>query len=175
MRRNTAPADYFSNANTSNNPEAETVVPLNTITTTITALAAPPKNRPRYRLSLSKRSSIQHPPPRPLLAPAPLVSPAPSAPNPLEHEDRRATFQYTTAAEIAARTEQDKEMLVKAAEVIRRDKPKDWLDPQWREKEARELEEKRKERETEMEAAGNVKLGRDETDSGPLKRWEWGK
>jgi exonuclease VII large subunit len=166
---------------------------MNKITTTITA-TAPQKQRLRYRLSLSKRSSYQPVasppfPASPVSSPPntiPLASPTPSAPNPAEHEDRRATFQFTTAAEIAAKIKADEEKLAQAAEVIRRDKPKDWLDPGWREREEKERERVLAEKKLEedqlleaekrdAEAVAGVRIGRDGVDSGPLRRWEWGR
>ncbi|KAF2466702.1 uncharacterized protein BDR25DRAFT_305931 [Lindgomyces ingoldianus] len=152
-RRNTAPADFFS-------AFSRTVSPTNVT------------SKSRFRTSISKRLSIQPFSSSPTNVPstgAPL-SPTPSAPLPHEHPNNRNTFQFTTAAEIAAQAQHDAEKLVEAVEVIRRDKPKDWMDPGWREKEA-----KLKAEEEELMRAGGLNLGRDGLESGPLKRWEWGR
>lgn len=169
-RRNTAPADYFPK-------QASTPVgiPINTITTTISAARPRETSRRRSRLSILRRSSTQQlfEPPSSSASPSfTPISPAPSAPNPSSHTDRRATFQFTTAAEVAARTRLDEERLKSAVDVIRRDKPKDWFDPGWRDRERAE-EKRRKLIEADMLLAGGAPLS--PTGDGPLKKWEWGK
>ena len=169
-RRNTAPADYFPKP-----ASAPVGIPLNTITTAISAAQPRETFRRRSRLSILKRSSVQPSVGRPIdsahtsFSP---ISPSPSAPNPTSHAERRATFQFTTAAEVAARTKIDEERLKSAVDVIRRDKPKDWFDPGWRERERAE-EERRKLIERDMLLAGGAPLS--PRADGPLKKWEWGR
>ncbi|KAF2018489.1 hypothetical protein BU24DRAFT_171937 [Aaosphaeria arxii CBS 175.79] len=192
-RRNTAPADYFSSQPTSATSKTA-VAPINSITTTISA-NTPAKKGLRSRLSASfssssataaasvARTSSPVPPPtststssrRSSIRPQP-ISPTPSAPNPVDHPNRRATFQFTTAAEIAAQTKLDSEKLKAAAEVIRRDKPKDWMDPAWRDKEDREVARLKKVMEEEGNDVGVAPLRASKSgEDGPLKRWEWGR
>lgn len=103
------------------------------------------------------------------------VSPTPSLPNP--------PYTYTTSAEIAALAAAKEQELIDAANVITRDKPKDWYNSGWREQEEREREERLKEaRELEekdgkawSEAAGVKLKGKGEGNEDVLKRWEWGR
>ncbi|KAF2121927.1 hypothetical protein BDV96DRAFT_134007 [Lophiotrema nucula] len=136
-RRNTAPANFWAQPG-----------PTTTITTTANTSPdfAATTNRLRSRLSLRRFSSqhlsqVQPQSQSQTLHPVrPILSQTPSAPAPHDHQNRRATLQSTTASEIAAQTQHDAAKLVAAAEVIRRDKPKDWLDPEWRAKEAKIIE-----------------------------------
>lgn len=120
-RRNTVPADYFPKP-----ASAPVGIPMNTITTTISAAQPRDTSRRRSRLLIMKRSSTQ-----PSLDRPPAFAPTsytpfshPSAPNPASHTDRRATFQFATAAEVAARI--DEERLRSAVDIRLKEKPQDW-------------------------------------------------
>ncbi|KAF2176354.1 hypothetical protein K469DRAFT_700078 [Zopfia rhizophila CBS 207.26] len=117
----------------------------------------------KSRFRLSKRSSVLPSSTQPL-------SPIPSAPLPHDHPNRSATFTFTTAPEIAAQTNHESERVVEAAAVIRRDKPKDWLNPNWRAEDAKTRQEA-----GEMLRASSVNSGKDGTEKGPLRRWERGR
>ncbi|OAL54903.1 hypothetical protein IQ07DRAFT_640371 [Pyrenochaeta sp. DS3sAY3a] len=196
-RRTSAPADYFGPAATAGGG-----IPSFAETAALehgkppTALHS--RRSSRLRFSLSKRSSVlpSHPettqsnpsttisstPRQPSL---PLISPALSAPSPEAHTNTHATFHYATAADIAALAAQNEKKLQDAAEVIKRDKPKDWLNPGWREQEKREAESRyRAEQEKlaaeeravkkDMDEIAGVKMKGGENED-VLKRWEWGR
>ncbi|KAH7401503.1 hypothetical protein BKA66DRAFT_107934 [Pyrenochaeta sp. MPI-SDFR-AT-0127] len=182
-RRNTAPADYFALSTVGpserKDPWSDIVAP------TAETVERPTKQSRRsskLRFSFSKRASVvqqQTPTVTRTITPQPLISPVPSAPSPAGHENGHCTFQYTTAAEIAALAKANEESLVDASEVIKRDRPKDWLNPGWRELEKLEVERKLAQDEIamneELERMGSVKLKSGECRTDVLRRWEWGR
>ncbi|KAF2263492.1 hypothetical protein CC78DRAFT_581379 [Lojkania enalia] len=144
-RRNTAPADFFKRSSSA--PVATASPPTNTL----------PKSRVRLSLRLSKRNSSAPLPRIANTSPArPILSVTNPEPPPSEHSAQRAIPQSTTATDIASQPNHDTEKLVKAAEVVRRDKRKEWPDLSCQGEQEGKL--KRLQREEEE----RVRMGRDD-------------
>ncbi|KAF2007996.1 hypothetical protein P154DRAFT_13689 [Amniculicola lignicola CBS 123094] len=166
-RRKTAPADFFALSGIAGSDGG--------VKTTISSPAAGTLNpKSRFRLSISKRSSRYIP--TILERPAsgtpstttstssrPPISTTTSSPAPADHANRRVTLQATTASEMAAKLESEKERLESAAEVIRRDKPKDVLDPGRGDKEDIDAETVLREKEEETSERQRVETADAET------------
>lgn len=113
------------------------------------------------------------------ITPQPLIFPVPSAPSPVGHENERYTFQYTTAAEIAALARINEQSLLDASEMIANDRPKDWLNPGWRELEKAGVEKRLGQDENalneDLDRIGSVKLNSGDGQGDVLRKWTWGR
>ncbi|PSN62588.1 hypothetical protein BS50DRAFT_591867 [Corynespora cassiicola Philippines] len=135
-RRNTAPADLFSHPNHSTATPVS--IPMNTITTTITATQQQPhkghaRRSSRLRLSLSRRESGSKSPPPPLSSMMTSGSASGSASGRTSRTSSRATLHSADVAEQGMRWGKDAGTLIKTAEVVRRERRKGWAEDGWRE------------------------------------------